>query len=430
MSAYTEAENYILNIPKFGEKHSLQDTERLLRRVFTKRGSRILHVAGTNGKGSVCAYLRAVLTAAGYSVGLFTSPHLVSMRERICMGSEMIAKEAFVRAYERVREVIKEEAGGDEDEEKRLHPSFFEFLYLMAMFWFAEKEPDFIILETGLGGRLDATNSVFRKEAAVITRIGLDHTAYLGDTLSEIASEKAGIMKAGAPAVCWGSDAQVEGVFSEYATNQQIPIFFVSKNDYTFLKFNHKSIDFSYQSLYYDSIRLRLNTCAFYQMENAAIALRALEVVMGEGNLPVEAMQRGIAEAFWAGRMEEILPRVYVDGAHNSDGIRAFLETVERDGFTDRHLLFGVMQDKDYGLMAKQIAASGLFADIAVVRPQNTRAVETDILKDIFVGTGCSITSYETAGEAFHKLLSEKRENEPLYIAGSLYLVGEIKELL
>lgn len=430
MSAYTEAENYILNIPKFGEKHTLQDTKRLLCRVFEKRGSRILHVAGTNGKGSVCAYLRAVLMAAGYRVGLFTSPHLVSMRERICMDNEMIPEEDFVSAYEKVRAAIKEEAAGDLWEEARLHPSFFEFLYLMAMFWFAGKEPDFIILETGLGGRLDATNSVSDKEAAIITHMGLDHTAYLGNTLPRIAAEKAGIMKEGAPVIYWETDAQVSAVLAKNAKKLQIPAFSVSKKDYIFLKFNHKSIDFSYQSLYYNSIRLRLNTRAFYQMENAVISLRALEVVLGEGKLSAEVMQRGIAEAFWAGRMEEILPEVYVDGAHNGDGIRAFLETVAKDGFAKRRLLFGVMQDKDYRFMTEEIAASNLFADIFVVCPRNTRAVETGILEDAFDDTGCKVTCCESAEEAFRTLLSQKEDKEPVYIAGSLYLVGEIKELL
>lgn len=430
MSAYTEAEHYILNIPKFGEKHTLEDTKKLLLRVYTGRGSRIIHVAGTNGKGSVCAYLRAVLMAAGYSVGMFTSPHLVSMRERICIGGEMISEEEFISAYERVREIVKEEAAGDAQEEARLHPSFFEFVYLMAMFWFDGKKPDFIILETGLGGRLDATNSVPRKEAAVITHMGLDHTAYLGDTLPEIASEKAGIMQAGAPAIYWETDAQVASVLAKCAENLQIPSFSVSKNDYIFLKFNHKSIDFSYQSLYYDSIRLRLNTSAFYQMENAALALRTLEVVLGDGKLSEEVMRQGIADAFWAGRMEEILPEVYVDGAHNSDGIRALLETVSQDGCTRRRLLFGVMQDKDYRYMTEEIAASGLFTDISVVSPKNMRAVEAGILEDVFSDTGCSVTCYESAGEALKALLSQKKEKEPVYIAGSLYLVGEIKELL
>lgn len=430
MSAYTEAEHYILNIPKFGEKHTLEDTGKLLRRVYTGRTSRILHVAGTNGKGSVCAYLRAVLTAAGYSVGMFTSPHLVSMRERICIGSEMIPEAEFAAAYEKVRKIVKEEAAGDAQEEARLHPSFFEFVYLMAMFWFAKKEPDFIILETGLGGRLDATNSVPKKEAAVITHMGLDHTAYLGNTLPEIAAEKAGIMQAGAPVIYWETDSQVSSVLAKYAKNLQIPAYSMSKNDYNFLKFNHKSIDFSYQSLYYDSIRLRLNTSAFYQMENAALALRTLEVVLGEGKLSEEVMRQGVADAFWAGRMEEILPEVYVDGAHNSDGIRAFLETVSQDGYAHRRLLFGVMQDKDYRFMTEEIAASGLFTDISVVRPENTRAVETGILEDVFGDTGCSVTCYESAQDALRTLLSGKREKEPLYIAGSLYLVGEIKELL
>ena len=437
---YKEAENYILDIPKFAGKHTLEDTGLLLAEITGgEYKSRIIHVAGTNGKGSVCTYLRSVLTAIGYRVGVFTSPHLTTVRERICMGEQMISETDFVAAFEKVRAVVRDvqertgqkEMTGEGIPADNMHPSFFEFLFLMAMVYFKEKEPDYIILETGLGGRLDATNAIPRKEVSVITRIGLDHTEYLGETLEEIAAEKAGIMKEGTPVVYWQTAKNVSQVFAKRAERLQIPAYPVSKEDYTFLNFNNKSIDFSYRSIYYDNIRLCLHTIAHYQMENAALAMRVLEVLFGKEGIAPEAMQKGLKEAFWAGRMEEIRPEVFVDGAHNGDGIRAFLETVSKDGCEgSRHLLFGVVQDKDFCCMIEEIADSGLFTDISVVKLKSARTADMKQLRDTFLRTGQDIVCYETVREALETLLSKKQEKERLYIAGSLYLVGEIKELL
>lgn len=429
IDCYEKAVEYIGRIPKFTSKNTMEDTRAFLEKLGSPdKGMKIIHVAGTNGKGSVCAYLCAVLKSAGYKTALFTSPHLTDIRERFVIAGKMVEKEAFYEAFLTVYEKLPWEElckGGG------YHPTFFEYLFFMAMVLFEKADADYCILETGLGGRLDATNSVSKKSISIITHIGLDHTEYLGDTLPVIAAEKAGIMQAGAPVVYWETDGQVADVFLECAKNLQIPAFPVSKKDYTFSKFNNKSIDFSYQSLYYDSIRLNLNTIAGYQMENASLALRALEVMFGADGLFPEKMQEGIKSAFWAGRMEEILPEVYADGAHNGDGIRAFLETVAQDGcLAGRHLLFGVVQDKNYDCMIKEIVSSGLFSDISVVQLQSVRTVKTDVLRDMFSGTGQQITCYSSARDAFNALLSQRKDGERIYIAGSLYLVGEIKELI
>ncbi|MCH5270074.1 MAG: bifunctional folylpolyglutamate synthase/dihydrofolate synthase [Lachnospiraceae bacterium] len=423
MYTYKEAEEYILNIPRFAGKHTLEDTKGLLARI-TEGGmkSKVIHVAGTNGKGSVCAYLQSLLMEAGFCVGMFTSPHLQTMRERIRIGGAMITEEAFTESFAYIKEIAKEAE----------HPSFFEFLFLMAMHYFQKAAPDYIILETGLGGRLDATNAVDQKEIAVITHMGLDHTEYLGDTLEKITAEKAGILKKDTPAVYFRTNATVSGILSESAAKLQISTFEVSKKDYTFLKIHNKGIDFSYRSLYYDSIRLHLNTIAAYQMENAALALRTLEVLLGKDMMDEAVMRQGIANAHWAGRMEEILPEVYVDGAHNEDGVRAFLETVKEDGCPgDRYLFFGVAQDKHYERMIEQIAKSGLFRKIFPVQMKNARALSWKSLKEVLLKyTGRYDGGYSSVKEALQALHGMRREQDRVYITGSLYLVGEIKELL
>ncbi|MGN1148325.1 MAG: bifunctional folylpolyglutamate synthase/dihydrofolate synthase [Lachnospiraceae bacterium] len=429
IDCYEEAVAYIDRIPRFTSKNTMEDTRAFLQKLGSPdQHMKIIHVAGTNGKGSVCAYLCSVLKEAGYKTCLFTSPHLTDIRERFVMEGRMVTKKAFLEAFLSVYERLPWEelrAGGG------YHPSFFEYLFFMAMLLFEKAGTDYCILETGLGGRLDATNAVSKKEISIITHMGLDHTEYLGDTLPEIAAEKAGIMQAGAPVVYWETDIEVSTVLADCARKLQIPAFPVSKSDYAFLKFNNKSIDFSYRSLYYDNVRLCLNTIARYQMENASLALRALEVLFGANGLSPEVMKSGMEAAFWAGRMEEIKPEIYVDGAHNGDGIRAFLETVSEDGCQgDRHLLFGVVRDKDYDTMISEIVASGLFADISVVQLASMRTVEADVLAKMFTHTGQKITCYPSAKEAFAALLSVKKSGERIYIAGSLYLVGEIKELL
>ncbi|MCH5275480.1 MAG: bifunctional folylpolyglutamate synthase/dihydrofolate synthase [Lachnospiraceae bacterium] len=423
MCTYKEAEAYILDIPRFAGKHTLKDTQELLAKI-TGSGvkSRIIHVAGTNGKGSVCAYLQSLLMEAGFSVGMFTSPHLQTMRERIRINGQMLSEEAFTEAFLCVKAISREGA----------HPSFFEFLFLMAMYIYGKAAPDFIILETGLGGRLDATNAVEKKEIAVITHMGLDHTEYLGDTLEKITEEKAGILKKDAPVVYFRTNAEVSTILSDYAAKLQISTFEVSKKDYTFSKIHHKGIDFSYRSLYYDSVRLHLNTIAAYQMENAALALRTLEVLLGKEVMEPGVMQQGMIKAFWAGRMEEILPGVYVDGAHNDDGMRAFLETVEKDDCRgNRYLFFGVAQDKHYEHMIEQIAKSNLFEKIFPVKMENPRALSQMRLKEVFLKyTDRCAGGYSSVREALQALYDMRGEQDRVYITGSLYLVGEIKELL
>lgn len=426
---YEEACEYILDIPKFAGKHTLADTKEMLGRLTGSRiESKIIHVAGTNGKGSVCAYLQSILRTAGFHVGMFISPHLETMRERILYDGEMIPQESFVKAFELVRE--------ESDRQKEKHPSFFEFLFLMGMCYFKEKEPDYIILETGLGGRLDATNCIAKPKLCVITEIGFDHMQYLGNTLVEIAGEKAGIIKPGTPVIYLDKREETSWVIEQTAAMLETTAIAVKKSQIGRPVMRKKSIDFSFSNGYYRYDNLILRTTAAYQTENASVALVAARSLKEE-RIDDEAVRKGLYDAFWPGRMEEILPRVFLDGAHNEDGIEAFLTSVsaantEREKAAGKRLLlFGVVADKQYDKMIGRIAASQLFSHIAVTVLASDRSASIDKLKVAWAQYKTADCSFhESAEEAFHYIQSIQKEADTIYIAGSLYLVGQIKTLV
>ena len=422
MITYEEVERYILDIPKFAGKHTLKDTKELLDQISGGRiKSKIIHVAGTNGKGSVCAYLCSVLMESGYSVGMFISPHLETMRERISINNVMISKEEFVSSFDRIIERVDEKS----------HPSFFEFLFLMAMVYFQEKEPEYIILETGLGGRLDATNCIEKPEVCVITEIGYDHMQYLGNSLSEIAAEKAGIIKKGVPVVFMDKRSESTKVLTEYARKAQSPAIIIGKDNILNVNINNKSIDFSCHTGYYNYVSLLLNTVALYQTENAALAVAALEVLKDAG-ITEDSIRKGLRSAHWPGRMEEVMPGIYLDGAHNEDGIDAFLGTVERDRCKGkRFLLFGVVRDKHYDIIIRKIIESGLFDYAAVTLLETDRSASIEELKTIWGQyTEMTCSFHNDAAEAYSNLLSLKKGEDMIYIAGSLYLIGQMKSLM
>lgn len=429
--SYEEAVDYILDVPRFTKKNVPEDTEHFFD-FLGRPGERakIVHVAGTNGKGSVCAFVTSVLERAGISTGLFSSPHLVDIRERFRLNGEMISREAFASCLNRVMdslELFRAETGKAE-----YHPTFFELLFFMGMLWFSDQKAEAIVLETGMGGRLDATNVVRRPAVCVITRIGLDHMEYLGDTKEKIAAEKAGIIKPRVPVVFWDEDPSVSRVIVEKAKKIDAETIPVSEEEVGFFNFKNKTVDFSMRSGYYEYIRVCLHTPAVYQRQNAALAVRALEVLNGKlmqepeaaKRITREAIEEGLSAAHWSGRMEEVLPGVLIDGAHNEDGVHAFLESVRHDGCEGRRsLLFSVVSDKRAGRMAEQILESGLFSRIVAAPMKSGRSLTREQLDEIWMGQA---ELYDSPEKAFDTLIREKGKKDMVYAAGSLYLAGQL----
>ena len=421
---YQEIERYISEIPKFTKKHSLSHTKRFLEILQIPQGKmKILHVAGTNGKGSVCAYLDAMLRSEGKRTGLFISPHLVKMNERIMIDGVPVSDEVFSEVFTQTLGAVKQmEAEGLE------HPTFFEFLFGMGMLAFSQAEAEYVILETGLGGRLDATSATEDPEVCVITSIGLDHMEYLGDTVEQIAGEKAGIIRPGVPVFYAQSTEESDRVIEKTAAQQGSSCKKIGKDAYEILGIEDKHIAFSCLNDYYGTTTWKLNNIGLYQPHNALLAMEVMRGLFGENGHP-HLWKEALEAVRWRGRMEEVLPGVYVDGAHNISAVKAFAETVEKAGFADA-VLFSAVRDKDYEEMIKYLCEHTEAACYIVTQIEDARGTRADELGVVFRKyTDKPVRVIGSVKDAFEYAVSSRRGGN-VYCLGSLYLTGMIEGYL
>ena len=425
---YEEAVAYIEETPKFTTKNKLSHTKECLGRLGNpEKKFKVIHVAGTNGKGSTCAFLTSIFREAGYSCGLFTSPHLVVINERFQINEKNIDNQAFMSAFEKVKALADELVA-----EGSYHPTYFEMLFLMGMVIFAEAGVDYVMLETGLGGRLDATTAVEEPAACVITSISFDHMQYLGNTIAEIAGEKAGIIVPGVPVIYDGNNPEAAKVIRKQAEALGSPYYEVKKENTEILRNTSAGIDFCMENEYYGNTAFSIPFIAGYQVMNAALALKTAEVIKDVVNLPKDAVLRGLRETRWQGRMETVLPGVIVDGAHNEDGVEKFVETAEH--FQKDYpltLLFSAVDDKDYTDMIRTVAGRIRFQHVIVTQVGGYRKVPAEQLADIFRKEGCLCAeSCEDVESSFRRALEYRGKEGMLFCVGSLYLVGEIKAII
>ncbi len=460
IKTFKQAEEYLYNVPKFTTKSTPEMTRAFYEYLGCPGETRkIIHVAGTNGKGSVCTYLSNILTAHGHQTAMFTSPHLISMCERFRINGQLMSEEEFMHYFYKVQSKVDEvrkyisetpdNASGMAENIQSFeapvsklikvlpadyHPTFFEYLFFMAMLWFEDKGVDDIVLETGLGGRLDATNVIKKPELCIITKIGMDHTLYLGNTLGEIAGEKAGIIKKDVPVLYYDFDKNVSQIMEDTARIQGSKTYTVEKAQIKNVKIHEKDIDFcmfyEYDNYVCPAWELfRIPTVATYQTINAAMAVKASGLIL-ENEWKRDTVKEVLSKTFWEGRMEEVLPGFYVDGAHNEDGVEAFLDGLSEMQEKDATLLFGVNGDKEYAPMIKRIAESGCFASIVVTKLVGDRsAMPTAIAEQFALHTDAEIVITNSVKDAVMKCRSLSDQGR-IYAVGSLYLVGEIKELV
>ena len=424
---YQEAVAYIDETPKFTKKNTLDHTRAFLKRLGDPQEKmKILHVAGTNGKGSVCSFLASMLKAGGKRTGLFTSPHLVKINERFVVDEQDVSDEEFLEAFHTVMDCVEEMK-----EEGYPHPTYFELLFLIGMKLFERAGVEYLVLETGLGGRLDATNSVAHPLVSVITSISLDHTEYLGDTVAAIAGEKAGIIKEGVPVVYDASCPESAEVIRRRAEELRAPAYPITPKMYKISKTTKKHIDFSIDCGYYDDIRLSISSVAEYQVKNAAEAVTAIRVIDREGAFTDEVIRKGVEEMRWQGRMETVLPGVIIDGAHNEAGVEEFVKTARRlEADYPVTLLFAAVGDKDYRHMIETICRELRLERVIVTEVGGYRSVDVKVPEELFRQFGAKkVTAIPDVEEAFDEALREQGDGI-LFCVGSLYLVGNIKSIL
>lgn len=444
--SYDEAINYIEEIPKFTKKHSLEHTSRFLEELMIDESAmKIIHVAGTNGKGSVCAMLSNIFVEAGKSTGLFTSPHLIAHNERIRIDNAPVDDVEFLESFERVKYTVDKM-----ENQGYSHPSYFEFLFLMAMVIFSKRKVEYVILETGLGGRLDATNSVKKPILTMITQVGLDHMEYLGDTVGAIAGEKAGIIKRRVPVVYWAEDSEVENVIAKKADDMEALQFPVYEKDYKIIRKTDKSIDFSVQNGYYLNCMFTIPFMSEYQVKNAMVVLKALAVMCdcafhsgivnhekndelnkNSEHIDMNVIKKAISEVRWEGRMEIVRPGVIFDGAHNGPGIDEFVKTFnDYNCEGSKNILFAVVKDKDYEYMVRAISKTDV-SKIYITKLTSDRALSVDKIEKDFRNNDCKaeLKLVEDIGEAYSLAIAEKTDKDVLFCAGSLYLIGELKKI-
>ena len=394
---YAEAIEWLFGTQQFGIKLGLEGPRRLLKEcmAFPKHGVRVAHVAGTNGKGSTCAMMDRVARSCGVRTGLFTSPHLIDYRERMRVSGEMIPQERCAELLGEVRVVC---------EEMEVHPTFFEITLAVAMRWFGERGCELIVLETGMGGRLDATNAV-PADVCVVTPIGMDHTQWLGDTLGKIAKEKAGIFLKGVPAVSAPQEVEARLVLEKEANERRTPLRFIE------------------EPLEGYGISLR----GQHQKWNAALALAALHEA--GVRLGYESVADGLSKVAWPGRFEKISSEgceVILDGAHNPHAAKVLRETwlAEYGDAALGTLIFGAVETKDVAGIFKELLGLNVRISLCKVGTARGLAVE-ELVKALPSGAAVEcFTDFSQAMEAARKM------GGPVLVAGSLFLVGEARAQL
>jgi dihydrofolate synthase/folylpolyglutamate synthase len=426
---YKEAIKYLYDLKIYGMSLGLERIERLLSYLGSPdKELKAVHVAGTNGKGSVCAMITSVLQDAGYKVGLFTSPHLLVFEERIQVNGSLISREELCALVDRIKP-IAERMVKEEDFE---HPTFFEIACAMAMRHFADQEVDFAVMEVGLGGRLDATN-VIRPLVSVITSISLDHTHVLGTTLEEVAGEKAGIIKEGIPVVIGVEQKELIEMIKSICQKKGSAAFTVSEDgNYSIDQGDSHGQTFDVQVFDRRYSDLKIHLIGEHQVKNALIAVMTLEflkeqkVSLNEANI-----REGLANTRWPGRFEKISdnPLIIFDCAHNPAGMRTLGLTMNRvyKDFT-KTLVMGIMRDKDIQGMVREACE---FADkVIVTKPRFERASEPEIIESEARKYCHDVRIIMDVADAVKYAIDNVSSKELICIAGSIFNVGEAMEVL
>ena len=420
MMTYNEAIEYIHSVSNFFCKPGLERIIELCRGLGNPQNElKFIHVGGTNGKGSFCAITDSILRAQGYKVGLYTSPFVRVFNERMRVNGENIPNDTLARLTERAKAVADRMAD---------RPTEFELITAIAFDYFREEKCDLVILEVGMGGRLDATNIIENPLLSVITGISIDHTSFLGNTTAEIAAEKAGIIKQGCPTLWGGTDPDAEAVIAKKAEEMQSTLYKTAYNQLKNLSLALSGSRFDFGG--YSA--LNLSMLGEYQPRNAATALSAIEILSDSLPVSEENIRTGLKNAKWPARFEIISqePLIIFDGAHNAEGISAAVRSTKAY-FGDESVIVisGVLRDKEYHKIASDIAKISRRG--FTITPENPRALPAPDYANVLTDYDCHSVPCESVTDAINQaILAAKEEGKAILILGSLYTYSEVMESL
>ena len=414
---YTEALEYIHSVNWTFCKPGLERITALCEALGNPQNDlKFIHVAGTNGKGSFCSMTESVLRAAGYKTGLYTSPYIKVFNERMQVCGEMISNEELASLTEYVKPIA--DAMTDK-------PTEFELITAIAFEYFKRHKCDVVVLEAGMGGRLDSTNIIREPLLSVITGIALDHTAFLGDTVEKIAAEKAGIIKDKSPILWGGDDMSARAVIENTAREKGSEFFFV---DYEKLQNINATLDGTTLD-FCEHKDIKIALLGLYQPKNTAVVLSAVDILRKEGmDIPESAVKKGLLAARWQARFEILSrePLVIFDGAHNPQGIDSAVMSIKHY-FKDKkvYVMTGVLKDKDYDVISTRL--SEIASRAFVMTPENPRALDGEEYAKILEAKGVESKAYATIKEAFETAKqAAKQDGVPLVCLGSLYTYSSI----
>lgn len=422
---YAEARVYLDEISKYGSVLGLENMKELLCRLGNPQDDlSFIHISGTNGKGSVLAYLSTILSNAGYRTGRYISPTLFSYRERIQVDEEKIEKESLARHVTAIAQAIEEMKA-----EHAGNPTAFEVETALSFLYFKEKQCDIVVLETGLGGALDATNVIKTTVMEVITPISMDHMEFLGDTLEKIAEQKAGIIKPHTTVVSACQEPEAARVISRVCKEKECILKTVNPEEITEVVYDIQKQQFSYKTWKQALIAL----AGSYQIANAALALEAVDALRRLGfTLTDRQVYEGLAKAVWKGRFTLLAtsPAVILDGAHNPGAAKELQRSLNLY-FKGKKLyyIFGVFQDKDYKEVIRLTAPLAEHI-ITVQTPNNPRALSADRLKEAVSGINPSVEAADSIQEAVHIARNLAQKDDAIIIFGSLSFLGEAEKAL
>ncbi|BBK77262.1 MULTISPECIES: bifunctional folylpolyglutamate synthase/dihydrofolate synthase [Clostridium] len=426
---YEEAMEYISNVGMFGSNYGLERTHRLLELLGSPQNKlKLIHIAGTNGKGSTTSMISKVLIGMGFKVGMYTSPYLEVFEERIQINGVNIPKDKLIDNLENVKYAVSKVI-----EEGYEHPTEFEIITALMFLYFYNEKIDYGVIEVGLGGRLDSTNVIIPK-VSVITSISMDHINILGNTIEEIAKEKSGIIKEDVPVILYPQKKEAEDVILKAAHNNNSKVYYVKTDDGNLKGIDYDNITQNVQVNGLNGIyNVDLPLLGEHQILNLCVAIKAVEVLCQVEKIQYnkEIIEESLKDVKWIGRLETLNrnPLIVIDGAHNIDGIRVLKNNIRKYfKYNKMYLLLGILADKQVDEMIKEITpmAEKIFA----LTPHSDRAELSEDLKREIEKVNQNVEAFDDYNEAINEALKVAEDDDLILVSGSLYMIGDMRKII